>query len=111
VTENFIDSVWCRREFREAKIPELVDVKRNRIIVITHNNTENSDKMDDELNSYLRLHLFVKFEDPRFWQKLVYSMPHQNHRRPLLASGESPENIEFMGMKRKFKQKDASLSK
>jgi TIR domain len=70
LTENFIDSHWCIHEFRAAQI-ESFNERRNRIIIITHGNVEVSEQMDAELRAYLRLHLYIKFEDPRFWEKLL----------------------------------------
>jgi protein toll len=71
-----MDSHWCRHEFRAAQT-EASNERRNRIIVITSGDVNETDKMDEELQSYLRLHLYIKHEDPRFWQKLRYAMPHK----------------------------------
>jgi protein toll len=76
LSASFIESDWCKHEFRAAQV-EASHEQRNRIIVITYGNIEDTEKMDKELRTYLRLHLYIKFEDPRFWDKLRYAMPHQ----------------------------------
>lgn len=76
LSQNFIDSHWCRHEFRAAQT-ESFNERRNRIVVITHGDIVETDNMDEELKSYLRLHLYIKLEDPRFHQKLRYAMPHR----------------------------------
>jgi protein toll len=76
LTKKFIKSHWCKHEFRAAQV-ESFNERRNRIIVITHGNVEETDDMDDELRAYLRLHLYIKYNDARFWDKLRYAMPHR----------------------------------
>jgi hypothetical protein len=66
--------------------------------VITYGDVDKSDKMDSDLRSYLNLHLYVKFEDPRFWQKLVYAMPHQNRNICMNNSPGSSANEDIMEM-------------
>ena len=77
ITKNFLNSNWCRHEFRVAQI-EALNQRQSRVIVITYGNIEASDEIDEELKSYLRMHLYIKYEDPRFWQKLCYAMPKAN---------------------------------
>jgi protein toll len=66
--------------------------------VITHGDVEANEQMDEELRSYLRLHLFVKHEDPRFWQKLLYAMPHRRNNQARQMS----RNNEFIKPNRRI---------
>jgi len=53
---------------------------RNRIIVIKHGNLEPKETMSNELESYLRMNLYINHEEHLFWQKLYYAMPHRRAR-------------------------------
>lgn len=79
LSEKFLRSHWCRHEFRAAQT-EASNEGRKRIIVITYGEIdETSNVIDEELKSYLRMHLYIKYEDPRFWSKIRYAMPHRKN--------------------------------
>lgn len=51
--------------------------KRNRVIVILHGEIDELENLDDEMKIFLKLHLYLKYNDTRFWAKLCYAMPHR----------------------------------
>ena len=98
ITENFLDSHWCMHELRAAQT-ESFHERRRRLIVITHDGIEKSAKIGEELKAYLRMHLYIKFEDPRFWSKLRYAMPHKGET----SSDDIPmDRLKIMTQRREF---------
>jgi protein toll len=82
--------------FRVAQV-EALHEQRKRIIVITYGNVEETEQMDDELKIYLRLHLYIKYEDPIFWNKLCYAMPHQKLEADSFNLGRRGGMLELPG--------------
>lgn len=76
LSSNFHLSDWCKYEFKMAQINGFNE-QRNRVIVILDGEIEELDKLDEEIKSYLTMHLYIKWGDPWFWQKLRYAMPHR----------------------------------
>ena len=76
MSQSFLDSMWCQREFDEA-------YRKNKLIVImmTPSSTEGGALDFDEANavikSYVKTFTYLKEEDPDFWNKLAYHLPHK----------------------------------
>lgn len=100
LTQNFVDSGWCRHEFRVAQV-EAAHERRNRIIVITYDNIEESDLMDTELKTYLRLHLYIKYEDLQFWPRLLYAMPHRSPNQEMPIRNDEIRMMELPRFRRR----------
>ncbi|EDW35705.1 GL17072 [Drosophila persimilis] len=79
MTINFLNSTWGRLEFRLALHATSQD-RCKRLIVVLYPEVENFDDLDSELRTYMVLNTYLKRDDPNFWNKLVYSMPHVNLR-------------------------------
>ncbi|XP_033235682.1 protein toll-like [Drosophila pseudoobscura] len=77
MTNHFLKSTWGRLEFRLALHATSQD-RCKRLIVVLYPEVENFDDLDSELRSYMVLNTYLKRDDPNFWNKLVYSMPHIN---------------------------------
>ncbi|XP_033235486.1 protein toll-like isoform X2 [Drosophila pseudoobscura] len=89
MTNHFLKSTWGRLEFRLALHATSQD-RCKRLIVVLYPEVENFDDLDSELRSYMVLNTYLKRDDPNFWNKLVYSMPHVN-----VQQEPAPEAIEL----------------
>ncbi|XP_070539663.1 toll-like receptor Tollo [Ptychodera flava] len=81
LTNNFLESEWCAYEFKQAHHQVLLD-KSSRLIVLIMEDID-QDKLDRELKTYLQTNTYLEKEDPLFWEKLYYAMPHVKHIRKL----------------------------
>ncbi|KAH8339737.1 hypothetical protein KR067_002805, partial [Drosophila pandora] len=75
MTNNFLKSTWGRLEFRLALHATSED-RCKRLIVVLYPEVTNFDELDSELRTYMVFNTYLKRNDPNFWNKLIYSMPH-----------------------------------
>ncbi|XP_057337981.1 protein toll-like [Microplitis mediator] len=78
LSPNYLDSIWGKLEFRAAHNRAL-DEGRARVIVILYGGIQPSDIADPELKAYLNMNTYVQWEDPWFWDKLRYALPHSKN--------------------------------
>lgn len=50
-----------------------------RLIVIVKGELPPKEKMDEELQNYLSLNTYLKWNDPWFWDRLRYALPHKKN--------------------------------
>ena len=48
------------------------------MIVIIHGDLPNQNEMPEGIYEYIRTNTYLKWDDPWFWQKLRYVLPHNN---------------------------------
>lgn len=80
LSKSFLESVWGRMEFRAAHQQSLED-GRARVIIVLLDETALSGEVDTQLRAYLRMNTYVKFDDPWFYDKLRYALPHRGPTR------------------------------
>ncbi|XP_064455160.1 protein toll-like [Ornithodoros turicata] len=72
LTQNFVESEWCRWEFRVAHHNGLQD-KVNRLIIVVAEDVP--EDIDDDLALYMRTTNYLRWGEKNFWDKLRYSLP------------------------------------
>lgn len=87
VSDNFLDSEWCRFEFQTAH-QQVLSERRNRVILILLHDLD-ADKLDSTLKVYMRTRTYLKYDDPWFWEKLMFAMPDTHHRKANVSLGLS----------------------
>ncbi|KAH8310541.1 hypothetical protein KR044_001845 [Drosophila immigrans] len=93
MTEHFISSSWGRFEFRSA-IKANSENKNKRLIVILYPNVD-TENLDSELKSYLKYNTYLTRDDPHFWRKLMFAMPHNHSQKQTPADAETQSlNVE-----------------
>eukprot|EP00095_Tigriopus_kingsejongensis_P002711 snap_masked-scaffold809_size94238-processed-gene-0.11 protein:Tk02711 transcript:snap_masked-scaffold809_size94238-processed-gene-0.11-mRNA-1 annotation:"protein toll-like" len=70
LSKNFVRSTWCDEEFSLAH-------KRKRVIVVVFGEVPGSREMGPLLQNYLKSHTYLKHDDPWFWEKLKFRLPHR----------------------------------
>ena len=73
LTPNFVESYWGRMEFRLAHMEALKE-GRLRVIIVVYGEIGPIKNLDPELRVYIRMNTYIKWGDPRFWQKLKYAL-------------------------------------
>lgn len=48
-----------------------------RLVIIVKGDLPPKSRMDDELQKYLSLNTYLKWNDPWFWDRLRYALPHK----------------------------------
>jgi len=78
LSPNFVGSMWGRLEFQAAHTQALKD-RTNRLIVVVYGEVPKD--LDGELDLYVKSNTYLKWGDPRFWERLRYAMPHVKRAR------------------------------
>ncbi|KAL1434236.1 hypothetical protein MTO96_011876 [Rhipicephalus appendiculatus] len=84
LTGNFMESEWCRWEFRLAYQRALGD-HINRLVIVLVDEVP-ADSLDEDLQTYLRASNYVRWGEPNFWDKLLYSLPKKDSKRKLITN-------------------------
>lgn len=88
MTKNFLKSTWGRLEFRLALHATSRD-RCKRLIVVLYPDVEHFDDLDSELRAYMVLNTYLDRNNPNFWNKLMYSMPHASHLKRSRSDAET----------------------
>ncbi|XP_058066318.1 toll-like receptor Tollo [Anopheles bellator] len=88
LSENFLQSEWCRFEFKSAHHAVLRD-RRRRLIVIVLGEVPQKD-LDPDIRLYLKTNTYLQWGDKLFWEKLRFALPDvpNNSRRPRTVAHE-----------------------
>ncbi|XP_064455403.1 protein toll-like isoform X2 [Ornithodoros turicata] len=78
LTQNFVESEWCRWEFRVAHRTSLQD-KLNRLIIVVPENVP--EDIDSDLALYMKTTNYLSWREKHFWDKLRYSLPKKDIER------------------------------
>lgn len=78
LSKNFLDSEWGKMEFRDAHCLALKEGRIRVILVLLEDIP--TDKLDPELRAYINSYTYIKWGDPGFWNKLLYSLPHSTKK-------------------------------
>lgn len=73
LSKNFLNSEWCRFEFKSA-LHEVLKDRRRRMIIILLGDIPQRD-LDPDLRLYLKTSTCIEWGDRLFWQKLRFAMP------------------------------------
>ncbi len=73
LSENYLQSEWCRMEFQAAH-KEMLDGRENYLIVIALDNIS-LQQLPPEIDFYVKTHTYLEAKNEWFQKKLVYVMP------------------------------------
>jgi len=91
VSKNFVESEWCRFEFKSALHEGLKD-KKGRLIIVALGEIQPKD-VDPELRVYMKSAVHVNWGDRMFWEKLKFAMPDVSKCQSLMSRSRNGVNI------------------
>ncbi|CAH0384104.1 unnamed protein product [Bemisia tabaci] len=76
-TKNFLQNEWLKLEFKNA----LLECLKGRIfkLIIIEDANSNLNNVDNDFRLYFKSCTRLKYNEKKFWDKLKYSMPNNNH--------------------------------
>lgn len=74
LSKHFVKSSWCDEEFNMAH-------KRKRVILVVYGELPDNKDMGVLLQNYLQSYTYLKHDDPWFWEKLKFRLPHKGAPR------------------------------
>ncbi|KAJ2950584.1 hypothetical protein O0L34_g8833 [Tuta absoluta] len=90
MSRSFVRSLWGSLEFQTAHVSGLVD-GRPRVIMVIVDDVLEKEEMPTEMRSYVKLNTYVRWDDPWFWEKLRYALPHRPVILPRNLAGTDAE--------------------
>jgi len=89
LSNGFIQSEWCKYEFKAAHHRVLKD-KTNYLIMVLFDDVP-TNNLDDEIKLYLRTNTYLSVNNKWFWKKLLYALP-----KPRKQDVDNMDNMEMM---------------
>ncbi len=78
LSQNFVNSQWCRFEFSQAHF-RLIEDQAFKIIVIALDDPKGLKNIPKLIKSYIKTGTYIENDNKLFWEKLFYQMP-SGHR-------------------------------
>ncbi|ODN03699.1 Protein toll, partial [Orchesella cincta] len=100
LSKNFVESVWSRLEFKAAHAQALKERSNRVILIMLGEDLKESDVQDDDLKMYMKMNTFMKWNDPLFWHRLKYALP---HKKP------TPPDANRQDVMRKMEQRELAI--
>lgn len=76
LSHNFLDSEWCKLEFKIARDQAIKD-RVNRLVVIMREHIA-THRLNEDLKAYITKYTYIPWQDTDwFWSKLRYALPHK----------------------------------
>jgi len=76
LSKAFTQSRWGLMEFHTAYAQTMKE-KSKRLIVILKGDLNLDKDVSDEMKAYFKSNTYIKHNDPWFWKRLYYAMPHR----------------------------------
>eukprot|EP00090_Calanus_glacialis_P045164 TRINITY_DN8224_c0_g1_i1.p1 TRINITY_DN8224_c0_g1~~TRINITY_DN8224_c0_g1_i1.p1 ORF type:complete len:1130 (+),score=224.17 TRINITY_DN8224_c0_g1_i1:40-3429(+) len=95
LSKSYIESMWTKLEFRAAHTQALQD-KTQRVIIVVRGELPTKENMEEDLQKYLNLNTYLDSEDPWFWQKLRYALPHRGNQWSKKRTRRETDKMELM---------------
>jgi len=95
LSKSYIESMWTKLEFRAAHTQALHD-KTQRVIIVVRGELPTKEDMEEDLQKYLNLNTYLDSEDPWFWQKLRYALPHRGNQWSKKRTRKDTDKMELM---------------
>ena len=75
LSRKFFQSIWGIMEFKTAHKQMMKD-KCIRLIIILYDDIDSTKNIDSELKQYLKTNTYISWDDPNFWNRFFYALPH-----------------------------------
>ncbi len=76
------------------------------ILIMLGEDLKESDVQDDDLKMYMKMNTFMKWNDPLFWHRLKYALP---HRKPTNSTTQQTEDELKHNAINKMQQRDRAI--
>ncbi|XP_055954422.1 toll-like receptor Tollo [Patella vulgata] len=93
ISNNFLQSEWCKFEFQTAHHEVLTNHAENIVIVLLDDIDQ--DAVDPDLRTLLKTKTYVKYGDPWFWEKLYFALPDKDKIDDDNVAAKGEEVIRF----------------
>lgn len=89
LSKNFVKSTWYEQEFSAA-------YQESRVIVIVLGEIPTRDEMGSLMWDYIKSNTYLPANDPWFWDKLRYALPHKGRRNFLSKRRRTTDKIQLL---------------
>jgi protein toll len=89
LSKNFVQSTWYEQEFTAA-------YQENRVIVIVLGEVPTREEMGSLMWDYIKTNTYLPANDPWFWDKLRYALPHKGRRNYLNKKRRTHDKIQLI---------------